>query len=120
MLSVQKIHPAALWTQCTELSASDVDCITTIMLKILDGKCKMFPQEKEVITIIYDVTKHQQGNILGEDIHTLIRQARLSMSEDLVEKIYEQRLYAETMVSRPVMKAFKAMLRKNGIIGNTI
>ena len=118
MLTVQKIHPAAQWAQNIELEPIEVDCVTTIMLKILDGKCKMFPQEKHVIGIVYDVIKHKSGIFLGEDIHLLIRTARLGMDEEMVENIYEQRLYAETMISRPVMKAFKAMLRKNNIIGN--
>jgi hypothetical protein len=29
--------------------------------------------------------------------------------------IYEQRLLAETMLSRPVMKGFKAMIREQGL-----
>ena len=78
----------------------------------------MFPHEKEVMTVIYDVTKHKEGKILGNDLHRLINRARHSMSKELVEQIYEQRLFAETMISRPVMKAFKAMLRENNIIGN--
>lgn len=118
MLSVPKIHPAALWAQRTELKPIEIDCVTTIMLKILDGKCKMFPEEKRVIELVYDVTKHKSGIFLGADIHYLIRIARLGMDEEMVEKIYEQRLYAETMISRPVMKTFKTMLRKNGVIGN--
>jgi hypothetical protein len=38
------------------------------------------------------------------------------MDEAMVERIYEQRLLAETMISRPVMKAYKAMLRSSGIL----
>lgn len=34
----------------------------------------------------------------------------------MVERIYEQRLLAETMISRPVMKAYKTMLRSAGIL----
>jgi hypothetical protein len=30
--------------------------------------------------------------------------------------IYEQRLLAETMISRPVMKGFKAMIREQGLL----
>ena len=118
MLDAQKIHPAALWAQNNTLEPIEIDCVTTIMLKVLDGKCKMFPQEKQAMTIFYDVTKHQAGTFLGDDIHHLIRQARLGMNEELKEKVYEQRMYAETMISRPVMKTFKAKLRTHGIIGN--
>ena len=118
MLASQKIHPAALWAQNNSLTPIEIDCVTAIMLKILDGKCKMYPEEKYVMTLFYDVTKHQAGISLGKDIHQLIRLARLGINEELKEKVYEQRLYAETVISRPVMKTFKAKLRKNGIIGN--
>ena len=30
--------------------------------------------------------------------------------------VHEQRLIAETMISRPVMKAYKAMLRASGVL----
>jgi hypothetical protein len=33
-------------------------------------------------------------------------------------RVYEQRLYAEIMIGRPTMKAFKAMLCAEGLIGN--
>lgn len=119
MLDVQHLHHnATLWAQNTTLEPIQIDCVTAIMLKILDGKCKMYPQEKEVLSTIYDVTKHKAGIFLGADIHNLIRIARLGMDEELVNKVYEQRLYAETMISRPVMKAFKAVLREKNIIGN--
>jgi len=118
MVSIESFPPVNQWVQSYKFSPIEIDCITTVMLKILDGKCKMFPEEKHVMTIIYDTTKTQDGIFLGNDIHHLIDTARLYLSEELKTKIYEQRLYAETMISRPVMKSFKAMLREHGIIGN--
>jgi len=118
MQNRQKVHSALLWIEKAQLEPIQIDCITSIMLKILDGKCKMFPQEKAVIALMYKVSKHRQGKFLGADIHRLIASAEKSMDEYMKEKVYEQRLYAETMISRPVMKAFKAMLRENNIIGN--
>ena len=104
------------WATATQLDPIHVDCVTAIMLKILDGKCKMFPEEKHTMTIVYDVVKTRPGKLLGSDIHQLIAQARAGMDDAMVLRIYEQRLYAETMISRPVMKAFKAMLREEGIL----
>jgi hypothetical protein len=49
-------------------------------------------------------------------VHHLIATARSCPDEKILEEIYEQRLYAEQMISRPVMKAFKAMLRSEGIL----
>ena len=110
-------HPVTQWAMQASLSSSDIDCVTTVMLKILDGKCKMFAEEKKAIAIIYDVTRHLPGNLLGKDIHDLIERACHSKDEGMILEIYEQRLYAETMIGRPTMKAFKAMLREQGIIG---
>ncbi|WP_079435400.1 hypothetical protein [Zoogloea sp. LCSB751] len=109
-------HPAAAWARQAALTPTDIDCTTTVMLKILDGKCKMNPQEKEIIAVIYDVVKDRPGHILDDTDHRLIALARQGMDDALVERIYEQRLLAETMISRPVMKAYKAMLRTSGVL----
>lgn len=37
------------------------------------------------------------------------------MSRTVVDKIYEQRVLAETMISRPVMKGFKAQIRADDL-----
>jgi len=119
MLNTSIVHPAVMWANETTFEPIEIDCITTIMLKILDGKCKMFPEEKQVIGLLYDITKYQKGIHLGDDVHLLIERASQCENHDFVERIYELRLYAETMISRPVMKKFKAMLRENAIIGKT-
>jgi len=105
------------WAANTTLEPVHVDCVTAIMLKILDGKCKMGQREKDTITVVYDVVKIRAGKLLGQPIHDLIAEARQGMDEALVERVYEQRLYAETMISRPIMKGFKAGLRAEGILG---
>lgn len=118
-------HGAARWARQAPLNESDVDCTTTVMLKILDGKCKMNAQEKDVIAVIYQQLKDRPGRLLGADSHALIAQALAAraaggLDEALVERIYEQRLLAETMISRPVMKAYKAMLRASGVLAEGI
>lgn len=93
-----------------------IDCTTTVMLKILDGKCKMNEDDKQAIAILYDRIKSRPGKLLGDDIHALIAHARSGLDEALTMLIYEKRLLAETMLSRPVMKAYKAWLRGAGIL----
>jgi hypothetical protein len=105
------------WAANTVLEPVHLDCVTAIMLKILDGKCKMGQREKDAIAEVYDVVKTRPGKLLGQPIHALIAVARQGMDEAMVERVYEQRLYAETMISRPVMKGFKAGLRAEGILG---
>lgn len=109
---------AAEWVAAHALSSSDVDCATTVMLKILDGKCKMGQREKDAIALVYDVVKDRPGKLLEDAHHALIAKARQGMDEAMVAQVYEQRLYAETMISRPVMKAFKAWLRQEGVLGS--
>jgi len=98
----------------------EIDCTTAVMLKILDGKCKMGSAEKLTMTELYDCLCTRPANFLGTEAHALIAEARLiepgTMHEALRMQLYEMRLLAETMISRPQMKAFKAMLRSGGVL----
>lgn len=107
-----------LWAEQAVLAPAQLDCVTAIMLKILDGKCKMGQREKDAIALVYDVVKDRAGKLLEGAHHALIAKARQGMDEAMVAQVYEQRLYAETMISRPVMKAFKAWLRQEGVLGS--
>ena len=109
-------HVVTSWALQREFDPIHIDCATSLMLKILDGKCKMNKEEKQVMAVIYDVIKDKAGKLLDPRVHQLITLARIELSEQLVEKIYEQRLYTEQMISRPVMKAYKTMLRQEGIL----
>ncbi len=67
--------------------------------------------------LLYDAVKGCSGVILGEDIHALIETARHSHEDDEIrEFVYEKRVLAETMISRPVMKGFKGMVRDVGVV----
>ena len=105
----------AAWVAAHPLTPSDVDCATTVMLKILDGKCKMSETDKVVMAALYDAVKHRPGQRFGDELHALIAQARAPGGEALRDFIYEKRVLAETTLSRPVMKAFKAMIRAEGL-----
>jgi len=105
------------WASAHLTDPLDVDCTTTVMLKILDGKCKMGPRDKDVIPLLYDALRGRPGRLLGEDMHMLIARARAGEREALVAEIYEHRVLAETAISRPVMKGYKARLREAGVLG---
>lgn len=104
------------WVASQALTPSDVDCAVTVMLKILDGKCKMRPTEKQVMTHLYHAVCELPGIQLGADIHRLIAQAGAQPDDSMKLAIYEKRVLAETMISRPVMKAFKSMIREQGLL----
>jgi hypothetical protein len=78
------------------------------MLKILDGKCKMNSDEKVVMALLYEQVKHCPSQLLGTDIHALIADSRDHLDDATKMVIYEQRLLAETRLSRPVMKGLKS------------
>ena len=108
-------HPAARWAEQHLADPVHIDCTTTVMLKILDGKCKMGALDKVVMEQLYDAVKTRPGLRFGDEFHTLIASARHEADEAMRNFIYEKRVLAETAISRPVMKAFKAMIRQEGL-----
>ncbi|OHX36040.1 hypothetical protein BJL95_09570 [Methylomonas sp. LWB] len=107
----------AAWVEAHPLTPLHVDCAVTVMLKIIDGKCKMRADEKVVMSLLYDQIRDLPGQLLEPELHALIATARAAPDdEDLKNGIYEKRLFAETALSRPVMKGFKAMLREQGLL----
>lgn len=109
------VDAVARWVAAHELTPSDVDCATAVMLKILDGKCRMGTVEKLLMAQLYDALRPRPGLRFGDDYHALIASARAASDEPLRLRIYELRVLAETAISRPVMKAFKAMIRERGL-----
>lgn len=103
------------WVSLTPLTPLERDCATTVMLKILDGKCKMKDAEKVVMTWLYDAIRNEPGELFDQSMHDFISGARGVDLEEMRMAVYEQRLLAETRLSRPVMKRFKAMIRDKGL-----
>ncbi|OYY94910.1 MAG: hypothetical protein B7Y41_04960 [Hydrogenophilales bacterium 28-61-23] len=104
-------HPAANWARRTVFEPIHLDCVTAIMLKILDAKCKMGAPEKTALTAVYDVIKDRPGQSLDDAVHGLIASARLGADADLAERIHAWRERAEAHIPKPVMKGFKQILR---------
>ena len=103
------------WLTRNPLTPEQVDCATAVMLKILDGKCKMNAAEKPIMRALYHAVKQQPGRRLSDDLHRTIAAAEQSCNDEFRERIYEQRVLAETIISRPVMKAFKRQIRDQGL-----
>jgi hypothetical protein len=106
----------ARWVETHPLEPIHVDCTTAVMLKILDGKCKMRETEKMVMALLYDEVKTCPGRLLDGTVHALIAAARDNPDEALRNLVYEKRVLAETAISRLVMKGFKAMIRREGLL----
>ena len=105
----------AAWASAHPLSPPYVDCSTAVMLKILDGKCKMKPLDKVFMEFLYDQVRERPMERLTQETHELIARARATPDASMKEYVYERRVLAETMISRPVMKEFKAMIRREGL-----
>ena len=113
---VTKLHPAAEWAMARVFTTTEVDCTTTVVLKILDGKCKMLPGEKAAILKIYDVVREEPGEIFSKADHITIDQARTETGINVMAHVHELRVYAESKIPKPIMKKYKAMLRE-GLFG---
>jgi hypothetical protein len=111
--SVTLQHPAAKWAMETAFEISQLDCITTIMLKILDGKCKMEEADKNALSAVYDVVKSCLGHNVDGSTHALIATHRSNPSEASSEQIHVWREQAEASIQKPIMKAFKQFLHTN-------
>lgn len=105
-----------VWSDTLEFTSSEVDCILALMLKILDGKCKMLRHEQRIIYALYNKVNNRSGEILGEEIRKTIDSAHKSRNKDLADRIHIYRLLAEQEIPRTTMKQFKKMLRCEGIL----
>jgi len=103
-------HPATEWAEQQDFSASEVDCTVTVVLKILDGKCKMLAGEKAAIMHIYDVARNARGVLFNAEIHKIIDSARNKPEASVMGRVHELRVYAESTIPKSVMKKYKAML----------
>ncbi len=104
-------HSAARWAQDTVFEPIHLDCVTAIMLKILDAKCKMGEADQIALAAIYDVVRNRPGQCLDGAVHDLIAAARRQSDDDLNEPIHAWRVRAEAHIPKPVMKGFKQLLR---------
>ncbi|MFH2134746.1 MAG: hypothetical protein ABII81_06140 [Pseudomonadota bacterium] len=111
-----KTHPAAEWALETGFDAVQVDCTTAVVLKILDGKCKMSAGEMAAILAIYDVVHDMFPPMLGDAVHEAIRALRTQDSDAAREHVHHLRVQAEAQIPKPVMKSYKAFLR-DGLFG---
>ncbi|MDD4881130.1 MAG: hypothetical protein PHR30_02930 [Gallionellaceae bacterium] len=104
-------HPAAGWARQTVFTSVQLDCVTAIMLKILDAKCKMDAADQAAISAVYDVVRDRPGQGLGAEVHGHIESARRGGDAELAAVIHDWRVRVEAQIAKPAMKAFKQLLR---------
>lgn len=102
------------WAETARLDDTERDCITAVVLKVLDAKCKMSAEQQEAILAIYDTVGGYEDGLFDNEVHRTIGQAlrHTLMEAPLREKIHQLRLKAEAHIAKPTMKTFKARLRQ--------
>lgn len=95
------------WQGQIQLNAEQLDCLTAVMLKILDNKCQMGSDVQQRFIDIYRTIEKNKSEIFDVAIHRFIQ--RVFDEPDILSlrHVHELRLYAEATIEKPVMKAFK-------------
>ncbi|MEW8505255.1 MAG: hypothetical protein AB2598_01000 [Candidatus Thiodiazotropha sp.] len=103
-------HPAAAWAATITLDPLQVDCVTSLMLSILDNQCEMGLEEQVAVMAVYSVVKDRNGFALKNDVHQVIERAQLFNDQLTIDEIHQHRLLAERLIPRQVMCHFKRFL----------
>ena len=98
------------WCEHSSFSAVQLDCLTSLMLKILDDKCQMDEMHQDVIKAMYSITGERVGVLFDPNIHLFIQQVLQESTPVYDLHIHELRLYAESAISQQEMKSFKQFL----------
>lgn len=106
-------HPAVRWAESAPLDPLQIDCVTAVMLKILDNKCKMNSEEQIALMAVYSVVRERSGLLFDNSVHEAIEHAMQYGDITSSEQIHELRLHAEHEIPRAVMKHFKRYLRES-------
>jgi hypothetical protein len=114
--TTKALNPAAQWAIEVGFNAEQVDCTTTVVLKILDNKCKMLPGEMAAVMAIYDVLGNSPAPLFDSAVHEAIKSMRLHSGTENQEAIHRFRIQAEAAIPKPIMKRYKAFLR-DGLFG---
>lgn len=101
------------WLKKSRLTAEQNDCVTAIVLKVLDAKCKMDAVKQSTIMSVYAQTRSHPGLLFHQDVHQAIDRVIHSADEAGFRQIHVYRQFAEASIPRPVMKTFKAFLRES-------
>jgi hypothetical protein len=95
------------WAMQQKFDAQHLDCMTAVMLKILDKKCQMNADTQQIFIDVYRLIEKKESNIFDLGIHGFIDQVFKNPDQLSLMRIHELRLFAESAIDKSVMKAFK-------------
>ena len=105
-------HPAVIWAERAQLSPLQIDCITALILKILDHKCDMNLEQQLALIAIYRAVCTYKGTLFDAEVHQTIEHALQVSDERVSRQIHQYRLDAESIIPTPAMSYFKQYLRE--------
>ena len=102
------------WAEQATLSPAQRDCVTAVVLKILDRKCKMPAGQQEAMLAIYEMLGDPPCGLFEKAVHDCIAEALQQpfLPTPAAEQLHQFRLQAEEKIPKPIMKAFKRKLRE--------
>lgn len=109
---MEDTQPAARWASTADFDPTQMDCITFMALRILDGICNMQPAEQVMALAAYDAVRSRPGRLFDAAIHQTIEAARQYPTLKLLDEIHALRMRAEARIPSPVMNQFRARLRR--------
>ncbi len=95
------------WAEQQRFDAQTLDCLTAVMLKIVDEKCQMNAETQQLFIDIYRAVQKKDSLIFDLAIHPFIEQVLDEPDALALRHAHELRLFAESAIEKPVMKAFK-------------
>ena len=88
------------------------ECLITLALKITDDSCKMDAYERSVFMALYDALPHYGSTFFAPEVFDIIAEGRRHPSAQIFAKIRPLRQAGMDHLTRDVMKAFKAEVRR--------
>jgi hypothetical protein len=87
------------------------ECAITLALKITDDSCKMDDYERSVFMKVYDALPERRSDFFDPSVFGIIHEGRNRPSAQIFARIKPLRQAGMEYVTRPKMKAFKALVR---------
>ena len=84
----------------------------TLALKITDDTCKMDEYERSVFMSVYDALPSYESSFFDAEVFDLINSGRTEPTAQVYAAIRPLRQAGMDYITRPNMKAFKAMVRE--------
>ena len=93
------------------LDEMENECLITLALKITDDTCKMDAYERSVFMTLYDALPKYESRFFESSVFDLIDTGRKTPTAQIYAAIKPLRKAGMDYITRPNMKAFKAMVR---------